>query len=335
MSSIPRTSASSSPLAASGNLGVAGTVGQRRRPRRRFVALGGLVTQRARRWDISWVFLAAWAALVSARVLWLGQPWTIFTTSSRTAALLLFAFFMISDPMTIPNRRSAAHRLRDRRRAPRVRLAIRAVPHQRAPVGAFFRLAAGAADRPRWPGDAFSWRRPGRGIRRDLRPMVEHSPVTATRRRSRAPRRRPESCCTTTSMLPRPTPRRTRRQRAAPRRHRADRRVDQRIRQDRGERQIQPMATRRIVGEHPRHRPQRPLDVAQPHACVRREHLKHPSRAAQRRAARQAHRSPRTPGSRVSSHERHRSVSRERRRACPRSGRARRRGRRTRPGPAD
>ena len=34
-----------------------------------FVALGGLVTQRARRWDISWVFLAAWLGLVAARVL--------------------------------------------------------------------------------------------------------------------------------------------------------------------------------------------------------------------------------------------------------------------------
>ena len=72
-----------------------------------FVALGGLVTQRARRWDISWVFLAAWLGLVAARVLWLGQPWTIFLHQFTNGGLLLFAFFMISDPMTIPNRRSA------------------------------------------------------------------------------------------------------------------------------------------------------------------------------------------------------------------------------------
>ena len=72
-----------------------------------FVALGGLVTTRARRWDISWVFLAAWLGLVAARVLWLGQPWTIFLHQFTNGGLLLFAFFMISDPMTIPNRRSA------------------------------------------------------------------------------------------------------------------------------------------------------------------------------------------------------------------------------------
>jgi len=72
-----------------------------------FVALGGLVTQRARRWDISWVFLGAWLGLVAARVLVLGQPWTILAHQLANGGLLLFAFFMISDPLTIPNRRSA------------------------------------------------------------------------------------------------------------------------------------------------------------------------------------------------------------------------------------
>jgi Na+-transporting NADH:ubiquinone oxidoreductase subunit NqrB len=72
-----------------------------------FVALGGLVVQRARRWDISWMFLAFWLGLVALRVLWLGQPWTIWWHQLQSGALLLFAFFMISDPMTIPNRRSA------------------------------------------------------------------------------------------------------------------------------------------------------------------------------------------------------------------------------------
>ena len=72
-----------------------------------FVALGGLVTQRARRWDISWVFLGAWLGLVAARVLVLGQPWTILAHQLANGGLLLFAFFMISDPLTIPNRRLA------------------------------------------------------------------------------------------------------------------------------------------------------------------------------------------------------------------------------------
>jgi enediyne biosynthesis protein E5 len=70
-----------------------------------FVALGGLVTQRARRWDIAWAFLAGWFALVAARVLWLGQSWPILAHQLGNGGLLLFAFFMISDPMTIPDRR--------------------------------------------------------------------------------------------------------------------------------------------------------------------------------------------------------------------------------------
>ena len=72
-----------------------------------FVALGGLVVQRARRWDISWMFLGFWLGLIALRVLWLGQPWTIWWHQLQSGALLLFAFFMISDPMTIPNRRAA------------------------------------------------------------------------------------------------------------------------------------------------------------------------------------------------------------------------------------
>jgi Na+-transporting NADH:ubiquinone oxidoreductase subunit NqrB len=70
-----------------------------------FVALGGLVTQRARRADIAWVFLAAYLVLVALRIAVLGQPWTILVHQLANGGLLLFAFFMISDPMTIPDRR--------------------------------------------------------------------------------------------------------------------------------------------------------------------------------------------------------------------------------------
>lgn len=72
-----------------------------------FVALGAIVTQRARRWDISWIFLACWLGLVALRVVWLGQSAGIWLHQLGSGALLLFAFFMISDPMTIPNRASA------------------------------------------------------------------------------------------------------------------------------------------------------------------------------------------------------------------------------------
>jgi Na+-transporting NADH:ubiquinone oxidoreductase subunit NqrB len=68
-----------------------------------FVALGGTVVARARRVDVAWVFLAAWLGLVALRVLVLGQPWAVWLHQFGSGALLLFAFFMISDPMTIPN----------------------------------------------------------------------------------------------------------------------------------------------------------------------------------------------------------------------------------------
>jgi Na+-transporting NADH:ubiquinone oxidoreductase subunit NqrB len=68
--------------------------------------LGTVVTERARRLDISWVFLTAFLGLVALRVVLLGQPWAIWWHQFGNGALLLFAFFMISDPMTIPNRRA-------------------------------------------------------------------------------------------------------------------------------------------------------------------------------------------------------------------------------------
>lgn len=72
-----------------------------------FVVLGGAVTQRAQRADVAWVFLAAYLGLVALRMIALGQPWPIFVHQFANGGLLLFAFFMISDPMTLPNRRSA------------------------------------------------------------------------------------------------------------------------------------------------------------------------------------------------------------------------------------
>jgi Na+-transporting NADH:ubiquinone oxidoreductase subunit NqrB len=68
-----------------------------------FIALGSLVTRKARRLDISWMFLLAYLGLLGARVLLLGQNWGVLLHQAQSGALLLFAFFMISDPMTIPN----------------------------------------------------------------------------------------------------------------------------------------------------------------------------------------------------------------------------------------
>jgi enediyne biosynthesis protein E5 len=68
-----------------------------------FVALGGIVVHRARRGDISLAFLAFHLGALALRVTWLGQASAVWLHHLQSGALLLFAFFMISDPMTIPN----------------------------------------------------------------------------------------------------------------------------------------------------------------------------------------------------------------------------------------
>lgn len=76
-----------------------------------FVALGGLVTQRISRWDVSLVFLGSWAGLLAARLWVLDYAWNpgaaMWLQQVSNGAVLLFAFFMISDPMTTPQHRGA------------------------------------------------------------------------------------------------------------------------------------------------------------------------------------------------------------------------------------
>jgi hypothetical protein len=67
---------------------------------------GGLVVNRAARTDVTAAFLAAYAALLMGRSLWLGEPMTIPLHQLETGALVLFAFFMISDPKTTPDSRT-------------------------------------------------------------------------------------------------------------------------------------------------------------------------------------------------------------------------------------
>jgi enediyne biosynthesis protein E5 len=67
------------------------------------VAFGSLVTRRVRRGDISWAFLVFYLGAVAGRVMWLSQRSAVWSHQLGNGALLLFAFFMISDPMTIPN----------------------------------------------------------------------------------------------------------------------------------------------------------------------------------------------------------------------------------------
>ncbi len=69
-------------------------------------AAGGLVVNRAARADVTGTFLAAWAALLIGRALWLGDPLAIPLYRLQNGALVLFAFFMISDPRTTPDSRA-------------------------------------------------------------------------------------------------------------------------------------------------------------------------------------------------------------------------------------
>jgi Na+-transporting NADH:ubiquinone oxidoreductase subunit NqrB len=67
------------------------------------VALGAFVATRARRADVSWSFLLCYVGALAMRVAYLGQRWAVLDHQLMNGALLLFAFFMISDPMTSPN----------------------------------------------------------------------------------------------------------------------------------------------------------------------------------------------------------------------------------------
>ncbi len=68
--------------------------------------LGGLVVNRAARSDVTYAFIVAWSAILIGRSLWLGEPLTIPMHRLENGALLLFTFFMISDPKTTPDSRA-------------------------------------------------------------------------------------------------------------------------------------------------------------------------------------------------------------------------------------
>ena len=68
--------------------------------------LGLAVSHRAFRSDVSLAFLASWLALKGGRVLYLGQKLPVLAHQFSSGSLILFAFFMISDPKTTPDSRA-------------------------------------------------------------------------------------------------------------------------------------------------------------------------------------------------------------------------------------
>ncbi|TMB74695.1 MAG: hypothetical protein E6J54_02260 [Deltaproteobacteria bacterium] len=67
---------------------------------------GGIVIYRAARSDVSYAFVISYAAILFGRALWLGDPWAIPIKQLQSGALLLFTFYMISDPKTTPDSRA-------------------------------------------------------------------------------------------------------------------------------------------------------------------------------------------------------------------------------------
>src|SRR5262245_11884132 len=68
--------------------------------------LGAIVVNRAARSDVTYAFIGFYAALLIGRSLYLGEPLTIPLQRLQSGALLLFTFFMISDPKTTPDSRA-------------------------------------------------------------------------------------------------------------------------------------------------------------------------------------------------------------------------------------
>ncbi len=68
------------------------------------ICLGYIVVTRVQQLDLSIAFLSVYACLQFGRqVIFLGWPIDFFVQSITTGSLLLFSFFMITDPKTTPN----------------------------------------------------------------------------------------------------------------------------------------------------------------------------------------------------------------------------------------
>lgn len=70
--------------------------------------LGFIVVTKVQKLDVSIAFLATYVLLLFTRqILYLGWPLDFFIHSITTGSLLLFTFFMISDPKTAPDHKTA------------------------------------------------------------------------------------------------------------------------------------------------------------------------------------------------------------------------------------
>lgn len=71
------------------------------------LAFGFIVSGRARISEISYAFLFFYFSLLTYRILKFDYRWDVLLHQFQNGALILFSFFMITDPKTIPNHRTA------------------------------------------------------------------------------------------------------------------------------------------------------------------------------------------------------------------------------------
>src|SRR5947208_5092355 len=69
-------------------------------------SVGSVVVMRASRSDVTYAFILFYGAMLFGRALYLGEPLAIPLHRLESGALLLFTFFMISDPKTTPDSRA-------------------------------------------------------------------------------------------------------------------------------------------------------------------------------------------------------------------------------------
>lgn len=74
-----------------------------------FAGTGGIVLKQVGRWDTTAAFLGCYALIEAIRNIWLGWTWDVFSHRLMSGSLLLFALFMLTDPRSIPNARSARY----------------------------------------------------------------------------------------------------------------------------------------------------------------------------------------------------------------------------------
>lgn len=137
-----------------------------------FACLGSLVVTRAARADVTLAFLGCYIGLLVARALWLGDPLTIPLHQLESGALLIFAFFMLSDPKTTPDAREG-------RIAYAFGVALMALYIQYGlfrPHGPLWALLACAPLVPLfdfwWPGARYRWAAPPRNPTPAVRPVL-------------------------------------------------------------------------------------------------------------------------------------------------------------------